>query len=260
MTRSSAGGGQSRYPHGVTDDYDAYPLPDNPVPGDPSFRIESASLQFSLAEYDSVRGDCLQGLSGQQSILAWSIAAIGVLFAAGLAVNPSHVDHATTIRPLIFLLGIPAITFGASVAWLGEIFRMERDAHYLRLLERATWIPEQQAGTPSDSWVGRTPLLYNSWVAQGEPRGRNRVYGYLGGLVIYTGAMSGSLVLACVLVRHNHLLVAVIAATFLAAYLALTVVQVSRIRSYSKLAFRDAAGRAASSTAVQAGRAGRTIA
>jgi hypothetical protein len=239
----------------VTDDYDAYPEPDHPVPGNPSFRTEGSSAQFSLAEYDSVRGDCLQGLSGQQSILAWSIAAIGVLFAAGLAVNPSHVDHATTIRPLIFLLGIPAITFGASVAWLGEIFRMERDAHYLRLLERATWVREQKDSTPSDAWIGRTPLLYNSWVAHGEPRGRNRVYGYLGGLLIYTGAISGSLVLACVLVRHNHLLVIVIAATLLAAYVALTVVQVLRILTYSKLEIREAARRAASSTAAQADRA-----
>lgn len=235
----------------MTDDYDAYPKPDDRVPGDPSFRIEGTAVQFSLAEYDSVRGDCLQGLSGQQSILAWSIAAVGVLFAAGLAVDPSHVDHATTIRPVIFLVGIPAITFGASVAWLGEIFRMERDAHYLRLLERATWVDEQRDGTPSDSWVGRTPLLYNSWVAHGVPRGRNRVYGYLGGLVIYTGAISGSLVLACVLVRHNRPLVIGIAAAFLASYLVLTVVQVLRILTYSKLAVGYAATRATAPTAVQ---------
>ena len=208
-----------------------------------------AQLRVSLAEYDSVRGDCLQGLSGQQSILAWSIAAVGVLFAAGLAVNPSHVDHATTIRPLIFLLGIPAITFGASVAWLGEIFRMERDAHYLRLLERATWIREQKDSTPNDAWVGRTPLLYNSWVAHGEPRGRNRVYGYHGGLVIYTGAIFGSLILACVLVRHNLPLVIGVAVLLLASYLVLTVMQVRRILSYSKLDIAKAAKHVTSSTA-----------
>ena len=235
----------------MADDDDAYPEPDHPVPGNPSFRIQGTA-QFSLAEYDSVRGDCLQGLSGQQSILAWSIAAIGVLFAAGLAVDPSHLDHATTIRPLIFLIGIPAITFGASVAWLGEIFRMERDAHYLRLLERATWADEQRKGTPSDAWIGRTPLLYNSWVAHGVPRGRNRVYGYLGGLIIYTGATSASLTLACILVRHNRPLVIAIAAIFLAFYLAVTVAQVLRILTYSKLGVGAAAKRATSPTAVQA--------
>lgn len=109
--------------------------------------------------------------------------------------------------------------------------------------------------TPSDAWIGRTPLLYNSWVAHGVPRGRNRVYGYLGGLVIYTGATSGSLVLACVLVRHNRPLVIVIAAIFLASYLAVTVAQVLRILTYSKLSVGDAARRATSPNAVQANEA-----
>lgn len=237
----------------MADDYDAYPKLDTPVPGNPSFRLEGTAVQFSLAEYDSVRGDCLQGLAGQQSILAWSIAAIGVLFAAGLAVSPSHVDHATTIRPLIFLAGIPAITFGASVAWLGEIFRMERDAHYLRLLERATWTDGQRTSTPNDAWVGRTPLLYNSWVAHGVPRGRNRVYDYLGGLMIYSGTMAGSLLLACVLVRHNQPGVIVIATLVFVAYLILTVLQVLRILNYSKLAVGAAAALAARSPAVRPG-------
>lgn len=232
-------------------DLDAYPRSDDAAPGQPTFRLAGTTPEFALAEYDSVRGDCLQGLAGQQSILAWSIAAIGVLFAAGLAVDPSHIDHATTIRPLIFLFGIPAITFGASMAWLGEIFRMERDAHYLRLLERATWSGKQIARTPTDAWVGRTPLLYNSWVAHGVPRGRNRVYGYLGGLMIYSGAMLGSLLLAIALVRHCQGLAIAGAAVIFIVYAGLTIVQVRRILTYSKMRIWDAARRAGSPSAAE---------
>lgn len=232
-------------------DFDAYPSPEDAVQGQPAFRLDGTTSEFALAEYESVRGDCLQGLTGQQSILAWSIAAIGVLFAAGLAVGSPNVDHATTIRPLIFLFGIPAITFGASVAWLGEIFRMERDAHYLRLLERATWSDQQITRTPTDAWVGRTPLLYNSWVAHGIPRGRNRVYGYLGGLMIYSGAILGSLLLAIALVRHRQGLVIGGGAVIFTVYAGLTIVQVRRILTYSKMRISDAARRASSPSAAE---------
>jgi hypothetical protein len=231
-------------------DRDIYPEPGS-VPGNPSFRTQGEALEFSLAEYNSARSDMLQGLAGQQSILAWSIAAIGVLFAAGLALSPSHVDHATTIRPLIFLVGVPLVALGASFAWLGEIFRMERDAHYLRLLERSTWTNEQRAQTNeqgelivSDSWVGHTPLLLNAWVAHRDPPGRNRVLGYLGGVIIFTGATAGSLALACALVRHNRALVIVIATAWFAGYCIITWIHVKRIMNYSKLGALEATKRA----------------
>src|ERR1700720_300460 len=99
---------------------------DDPKPSGPG-------LEFSIADYNAARADCLQGLIGQQSILTWSIAAIGVLFAAGLSISP-HIREADTVRHWVFFLGIPLLTLGASIAWLGEIFRMERDAHYMRLL------------------------------------------------------------------------------------------------------------------------------
>jgi hypothetical protein len=101
----------------------------------------SVPAELIVAEYNAARADCLQGLIGQQSILTWSIAAIGVLFAAGLSIG-TKVHGASTVRPWVFLVGVPLLALGASIAWLGEIFRMERDAHYMRLLEQSTWPPD----------------------------------------------------------------------------------------------------------------------
>jgi hypothetical protein len=194
-------------------------------------------LDFSIADYNAARADCSQGLAGQQSILTWSIAALGVLFAAGLSVSP-HIGSANTIRHWVFFLGIPLLTLGASIAWLGEIFRMERDAHYMRLLEQSTW-PKKwqrefaQAKHVGDGDVKYPALLLNTWVAHSEPERRNRVNGYYGGVLIYVGATAGSLALACALLHENRPLAIVLSATWLVVYIALTVAQLLRIRNFS---------------------------
>jgi hypothetical protein len=203
-------------------------------------KLSSAGAEFSVAEYNAARTDCLQGLIGQQSILTWSIAAIGVLFAAGLSLSP-HIRDADTIRHWVFFLGVPFLTLGASIAWLGEIFRMERDAHYMRLLEQSTWTDKElrdkyaKTGKVSDDDVRYPALLLNTWVAHSEPDGRNRVVGYVGGLVIYMGTTAASLALACALLRENRTLAIALSAAWLLFYTALTVAQLVRILNYSKL-------------------------
>ncbi len=206
---------------------------DDPKPSGPG-------LEFSIADYNAARADCLQGLIGQQSILTWSIAAIGVLFAAGLSISP-HVHDADTIRHWVFFLGIPLLTLGASVAWLGEIFRMERDAHYMRLLERSTWTLKHQNDfdrdkTVKDADVVYPRLLLNTWVAHSDPARRNRVNSYVGGVLIYVGATVGSLALACALLHENRALAFALSCAWLATYIALTVAQLLRIRNLSKRA------------------------
>jgi hypothetical protein len=207
---------------------------------------------FSIADYNAARADCLQGLVGQQSILTWSIAAIGVLFAAGLSVS-SHIDNADTIRHWVFFLGIPLLTLGASIAWLGEIFRMERDAHYMRLLEKSTWTDSPLGDTyretkkVTDDDVRYPRLLLNTWVAHSEPEGRNRVVGYVGGLSIYIGATACSLVLACALLHENRTLAIALSTAWLVVYIALTVAQLRRILTFSELSPGQATKRVVSS-------------
>ncbi len=194
----------------------------------------------------------MQGLIGQQSILTWSIAAIGVLFAAGLSISP-HIGHADTIRHWVFFLGIPLLTLGASIAWLGEIFRMERDAHYMRLLEQSTWtdsrLRRKYAETEkiADGDVGYPTLLLNTWVAHSEPDGRNRVVGYVGGLLIYLGATTCSLALACALLHENRTLAIALSVAWIVIYIALTIAQLRRILNFSELSPGQATKRVVSS-------------
>jgi hypothetical protein len=214
-----------------------YPADDDEVTGNPTFRIPPDDTDFALAEYVAVRADALQGRSGQQSILAWSIAAIGVLFAAGLAVKPSDVGHASTLRELIFGVAIPLVALGSCMAWLGEIYRMERDAHYLRLLERWTWEKEQRAehrltGKVPDRWVGRTSLANNAWNASGNRY--NRVIGYFGGLLVYTSAVLGSVALCLYLVDHRTWVIWFLEVLMFLTYFVLVTIQVLTIFHYSR--------------------------
>ncbi|HTQ69485.1 MAG TPA: hypothetical protein VMI13_12425 [Solirubrobacteraceae bacterium] len=200
----------------------------------------SPDVALCVAEYNAARADCLQGLTGQQSILTWSIAALGVLFAAGLSVSP-HVGSANTIRHWVFFLGIPLLTLGASIAWLGEIFRMERDAHYMRLIERSTWPLKRQrefdkAKRVRDGDVRYPRLLLNTWVAHSEPERRNRVHGYFGGVLIYIGATACSLALACSLLHENRPLAFALSGAWLVIYVAVTGAQLQHIRNFSKQA------------------------
>jgi hypothetical protein len=228
---------------------DAYRTTVGPVPGRPTYRFAQDHSDISIAEYNSVRTDCLQGLAGQQSILAWSFAAIGVIFAAGLTLKAPGLAHTTTIRAGLFGLAVPAIAFGASVAWLGEIFRMERDAHFLRLMERTTWTEEQrEAKAVTDAWVGRTPLLYNAWVAHSEPIGRNRVVGYIGGLIIYSSFVFGGFAVCAILVDSDRLVIMVAEAIASFGYVAATFFQLRHILDYSKLPAVDAGAQLAGRT------------
>ena len=205
---------------------------------DDDARLAEPENGLSVAEYNAARADCSQGLAGQQSILTWSIAALGVLFAAGLSVSP-HIGGANTIRHWVFFLGIPLLTLGASIAWLGEIFRMERDAHYIRLLERSTWSEKQRRDFDKVKLVENddvtySRLLLNTWVAHSQPERQNRANGYIGGVLIYVGTTACSLALACALLHENRAIAIILSATWLVIYIALTLAQILRIRNFSK--------------------------
>jgi hypothetical protein len=202
--------------------------------------FESPTADLVAAEYNAARADCLQGLIGQQSILTWSIAAIGVLFAAGLSID-TKVHGASTVRPWVFLVGVPLLTLGVSIAWLGEIFRMERDAHYMRLLEQSTWPADllrayrDNEDMVTDDMVKRGTLMLNTWVARGAPPSRNRVVGYFGGILIYLGATAGALAVGGALLRSHSGIAFICGGGWCLVYAAITVVQLARIVDYSRL-------------------------
>ena len=200
----------------------------------------SVTAELIVAEYNAARADCLQGLIGQQSILTWSIAAIGVLFAAGLSIG-TNVHGASTVRPWVFLVGVPLLVLGASIAWLGEIFRMERDAHYMRLLERSTWPPDVKQKYAdnnqmvTDEMVQYRTLMLNTWVAHGQPPSRNRVVGYFGGILIYLGATAGALAVGAAFLHEHELTALICGGAWCMIYVAIILIQLARIVDYSKL-------------------------
>jgi hypothetical protein len=72
-------------------------------------------------------------------------------------------------------------------------------------------------------------------VAHSEPLARNRVVGYLGGLVIYSGAVLGGFMLCALLVHHGRVWIVTVEAVVFIAYLLVTILQVRHIMKYSEL-------------------------
>lgn len=218
---------------------------DQDLSGSATGRIdECVTPELIVAEYNAARADCLQGLIGQQSILTWSIAAIGVLFAAGLSIG-TKVHGASTVRPWVFLVGVPLLALGASIAWLGEIFRMERDAHYMRLLEQSTWPPDVMSAYEcnekrvTDEMVQYRTLMLNTWVARGKPPSRNRVVGYFGGIIIYLGATAGALLVGAALLHEHKATAFVCGGVWCLIYAAIILIQLARIFDYTNLGFGE---------------------
>jgi hypothetical protein len=155
---------------------------------------------WKLAEQASVQAEINQSLSGQQSILAWSVAAIGILLAATFALSTTGANG-VAIRLAVLGAFSPALAIGASFAWIGELFRMERNAVFLRALERSTWpeSPEEHwsadHGPPSPEWLRRTPLSFNNFVAFASDGAYRVRIGYVGGALIYLGTVATSLAL-----------------------------------------------------------------
>lgn len=185
--------------------------PDRPL-NEPNWRLEHKA-DFSVAEYNAIRAEIVQTLAGQQSIMAWSVGAIGVVVAGLVALSDKSGDHNNLILLVLGWL-LPGLAASASFAWLGELFRMERDAAYLRALELTTWDdgvvrtariadPKQWDPDVRLDIVRRVPLAYNAWVAWGRPSNRVTV-GYLAGIAIYGLTILVSLAVFAWLVWRNH--------------------------------------------------------
>jgi hypothetical protein len=161
-----------------------------------TFRLEGdAPAAFSVAEYNAVRNEIDNAIGGQQRILAWSVAGIGVLAAAVTTLGGSGaVAHAAAVRFGVLGIALPALAIGACFAWLGELYRMNRAARYLRSVERTTWPADRRDATRlQEAWVADTPLLYNNWLAFGQPLGSRVLMGYAGALLIYGSTVAVSL-------------------------------------------------------------------
>lgn len=133
-------------------------------------------LRLFLAEYESLRHESSQARDAQQSIMQWSIGAFAAVLVAGMAIPDQGPDSTTMYARLaLFGFGLPLLVFGASLAWFGELYRMERAGHYLRCREagfRTDSPPRGIAERGVEDW-SRFPLLWETLIHDERKLKRN---------------------------------------------------------------------------------------
>lgn len=158
-------------------------------------------LDFALIEYQKLRDESMQAMQAQQSTLQWSIAAFGAIIAGTLVVIVQKGSRPTPTESFVALgIVIPAFVICCGMAWVGELFRMERIGVYLRGLETemAKVVREVKQ---SDAGAGSNPLtltpMWELFIATPSRREmgitKQRI-GYIGSVGIYILALMGCLV------------------------------------------------------------------
>jgi hypothetical protein len=148
---------------------------------------------LAARELFAMRDESAQAREQQQSILQWSIGGIGLLYAAGISAGGSDLT-AQVLRLIGFGLVIPGLTTAASLAWLGEVLRMERVGYYLRGRERGFWKPDasghKNLTEEAVRWLDTYPTLWENFIAfAARSRARKQLVGYVGGLSLYAGSL-----------------------------------------------------------------------
>jgi hypothetical protein len=100
-------------------------------------------LKIAMFQYEVARVEANQTRHDQQSIINWNQAFAVALFAAGIIAIKELDD--VRVPQLLFGFVLPAVLVGGTMAWAGEMIRMERTAVFLRALERSVW-----RSTPDD--------------------------------------------------------------------------------------------------------------
>lgn len=172
--------------------------------------IDKFALDFIKAEYETLRTESAQARQSQQSILQWSMAIIGVVFSAGIIlVNQSmstNVDQSAkgflyVVFLFVFGFVLPLSSWCASLAWFGELIRMERSGRYLRGFEVSLTNIASRYNSSSDIPHLRSPLRWENYIADENDRGiavsKQRV-GYAGCLGLYLGGVTVPLAVALI--------------------------------------------------------------
>lgn len=160
---------------------------------------EEMRQQYALLQYQSLRDECSGARTAQYTILQWSQAVSGTLFAAALVTGASKSERFVIAAQFIFGLVIPALLLGGGLAWAGEMIRMERTGVYLRTLERAIWVAADQgefAGTSMFIWEN---ILWSPPEKFNKAGYRKQNTGYAGAAIFFGMMFIGSLIAFCIL-------------------------------------------------------------
>lgn len=105
-------------------------------------RLPAHVSELLVQEYVSLRAESLSAKQNQQTILQWTLATVGIVIAACVAAATGLHDMDNTTRlglsvAIALLTGAltPVLVSCAFGIWLGELNRMQRAGHYLRLRE-----------------------------------------------------------------------------------------------------------------------------
>lgn len=145
-----------------------------------------------------MRAESVQSFANAQSIIQWSLATYGVLFAGALvlltqSVEPANSSFRDVAILLIFTVLLPGLICAATWQWLGEITRMERVGMYLRGLERHL---NNNANYNPRLVINDAPSLHWETFLNSEGRARKRNAPYVGTAAMFAGALLVSLSLA----------------------------------------------------------------
>jgi uncharacterized membrane protein len=87
-------------------------------------------MTAALEEYKTLREESLASMKMQQSILAYGVAAIGVIITSALNSWKTY-----PLPEFIFLALLPLIIYLTLLTWLGEVARMFRAGNFLTTIE-----------------------------------------------------------------------------------------------------------------------------
>ncbi len=119
-----------------------------------------------LEEYKAIRAKSAEARDNQQSIIQWSLAAVGVVTAGILAGSRSSGDGDTFRLAVAFGLCtvVPIILLAALAIWLSEVSRMLRAARYLRGREKAFGAESSPARETSHKFA-ELPIIWEGLLA-----------------------------------------------------------------------------------------------
>lgn len=142
------------------------------------------------SQYETIRTESGQARSDQQSIINWNQAFAVALFAVGIVIvgNSEHM----LLAQVLFGLLLPLVLVGGTMAWAGEMIRMERAGAYLRALERAMW-HRLPSGQTDPLWFMWENFLWSPPKRMLEGGYKKQNAGYAGIAIFYGAMYVGSL-------------------------------------------------------------------
>lgn len=164
---------------------------------------EGLIRELVCAEFVSANNERTRGKSAQQQTLAWSVAAIGVLFGIGIGYAMPKTPTSDALPGIaIFGLVLPLVVTASLFVWTGELLAVERVVIFLQKFENV-FLPEDSAGGDCERRIGRFPVFENFIHFGRAGRGYQQRIGYVGAVIMYAGSFIATLAIAIFIVYEH---------------------------------------------------------